>query len=210
MGGANSGHRCRIGAKSTTDDYIVLDVRHLNRQGALNPGAWGEWQWSRNGRVLATIQVWADQDEITLTYWRLSLGADGENEEQPVRIERTKCNLGGSRSWFICPTADCGRRVAVLYAGENFACRHCYKLVYPSSREDEGERAARRANRIQMRLGWDYATWGSYGYKPKWMRWLMYLRLAEKHNELMEQSMNIFAKKYAPEGSNAALRNTSA
>jgi hypothetical protein len=42
----------------------------------------------------------------------------------------------GSRVW---------RRVALLYgAGKYFACRHCYRLVYPSSREYAGGTVRRR------------------------------------------------------------------
>ena len=51
-----------------------------------------------------------------------------------VRIVRTPCRLGGSRAWFICPAVGCGRRVAILYGGGIFACRHCYDLAYDSSR----------------------------------------------------------------------------
>ena len=49
----------------------------------------------------------------------------GKDEHYAVRIVRTVCNLGGSRAWFICPAVGCGRRVAILYGGGIFACRHC-------------------------------------------------------------------------------------
>jgi hypothetical protein len=67
---------------------------------------------------------------------------------------RTPCNLGGWRAWFICPAVGCGRRVAILYGGGIFACRHCYRLADASSREDAGGRATRRADRLRARLGW--------------------------------------------------------
>ena len=72
-----------------------------------------------------------------------------------MRIVRTPCNLGGSRAWFICPAVGCGRRVAILYGGGIFACRHCYQLAYASAREDVCDRAARRADRLRARLGWE-------------------------------------------------------
>jgi len=51
----------------------------------------------------------------------------------PVRLDWTACNFGGERTWFLCPTMGCGRRVAILYGGEIFACRHCYQLTYPAN-----------------------------------------------------------------------------
>ena len=41
------------------------------------------------------------------------------------RIVRTPCNLGNWRAWFICSVVGHGRRVAILYGGGIFACRHC-------------------------------------------------------------------------------------
>ena len=73
---------------------------------------------------------------------------------------------------FICPAAGCGRRVAILYGGGIFACRHCHQLAYFSSREDAGDRAARRrAERLRARLGWEPGILNGEGGKPKWMRW---------------------------------------
>jgi hypothetical protein len=43
-------------------------------------------------------------------------------------------------TWFICPAVGCGRCVAILYGGGIFACRHCYRLAYASSREEAGGR----------------------------------------------------------------------
>jgi len=48
---------------------------------------------------------------------------------------------------------DCGKRVAILYGGNTFICRHCRELAYPSQRETDYERAARRTNRIREKLG---------------------------------------------------------
>jgi hypothetical protein len=61
----------------------------------------------------------------------------------------------GSRAWFICPAVGCGRRVAILYGGSIFACRHCYQFAHASSREDAGDRATRRADKLRARLDWE-------------------------------------------------------
>jgi hypothetical protein len=94
-----------LGAKSTTDDYRTLDVRRWVREGVLRPGYWGGWQWTRNGETVGSIQMRAEQDRVILNYRYRSGDAEWKDEQYPVRIVRTPCNLGGSRAWFICPAA---------------------------------------------------------------------------------------------------------
>lgn len=121
--------------------------------------------------LVASVQMRAETDRVILTYSHRSRGGDRKEEEYPVYIARTACHLGGSRAWFICPAVGCRRRVAILYGGSIFACRHCHQLAYESTREDAGDRAARRANWIRRRLGWEAGFLNGDGWKPKWMRW---------------------------------------
>jgi hypothetical protein len=102
-----------------------------------------------------------------------------------VNDEQSPCHLGGSRAWFLCPAVGCGRRVAILYGGGIFACRHCYQLAYASSREDSGGRATRRADRLRARPG----ILNGEGDKPKWMRWRTFERLAYEHDQFVGRSM---------------------
>ena len=83
----------------------------------------------------------------------------------------------------------CGRRVAILYGGGIFACRRCHQLAYPSSREDAGGRATRRADWLRARLGWEPGILNGGGGKPKWIRWRTFERLAAKHDALVGRSM---------------------
>jgi len=106
-----------------------------------------------------------------------------------VRIVRTPCHLGGSRPWFICPALGCGRSVAVLYGGAIFACRHCYRLAYASTRESAGDRATRRADRLRERLGWEPGILNGEGGKPKWMRRRTFERLSATHEEMVCRSL---------------------
>jgi hypothetical protein len=122
----------------------------------------------RDGETVASIQMRAEQDRVMLIYRYRSGDAEWKDEQYPVRIVRTPCNLGGSRAWFICPVVGCGRRVAILCGGSIFACRHCYRLVYASSREDAGDRATRRADRLRARLDWEPGILNGGGEKPKW------------------------------------------
>lgn len=114
MGGPGSGNRWRYGAKSTTDDYRILDVRRWARDGTLRPGYWGSWQWTRNGETVASIQMRAEQDRVILIYRHCSGGAEWKDEQYPVHIVRTPCNLGGERAWFICPAAASSPAATVI------------------------------------------------------------------------------------------------
>ena len=89
-----------------------------------------------------------------LAYKHRDRGGVWETLEYPVTLERTACNFGGQRSWFLCPARGCGRRSATLYGGRVYACRRCYGLAYPSQRQNLSDRASERAERILERLGW--------------------------------------------------------
>jgi hypothetical protein len=189
MGGPGSGNHWRCGAKSTTDGYRTLDVRRLARERMLRPGYTGGWHWTRDGETVASIQMRAEWDRVVLIYRHRSGAGEWKDEQYPVRVVRTPCNLGGERPWFVCPALGCGRRVAILYGGGIFACRHCYQLAYPSAREDISDRAARRADRLRARLDWKPGILNGAGTKPKWMRWRTFERLAAEHDQLVGRSM---------------------
>ena len=189
MGGMGSGRRWHFGASETTDDYRSIDVRRWRRDGLLKPGQCFGWQWSIHGEVVASIRVRAEQDRVILTYRHRSGGSDWKDESYPVYLDWTACHLGGQRPWFRCPARGCGRRVAILYGGAIFACRHCYQLAYPSQREADDDRATRRADRIRERLGWEPGILNGDGPKPKGMHWSTFERLTREHHILVQKSL---------------------
>lgn len=80
-----------------------------------------------------------------------------------IAIERTACNYGGSRPWFLCP--GCGGRRAVLYdSGHGYECRRCTRLVHTSVTEDKFHRLRRKRGKLLERLR-------EYDVRPKWKRW---------------------------------------
>ena len=194
MGGPGSGNHWRYGAKSTTDDYRKLDVRRWAREGMLRPGYQGGWQWTRRGETVASIQMRAEQGRVVLTYRHRNGEGEWKDEQYPVRIVHTPCNFGGSRAWFLCPAMGCGRRVAILYGGTIFACRHCYQLAYASSRDDAANRSTRRADRLRARLGWEPGILNGQGDKPKWMRWRTFERLTAEHEAFVGESLAAMAR----------------
>lgn len=176
MGGMNSGRRNQ-GGKSTTEDYRALDVRHLQRDGMLLAGLSFSVDWTSNGNKVASIQVRAEADRMTLDYRHQRNGGEWKPMNYPVRIEWTPCNYGGSRAWFRCPADGCTRRIGKLFLSSSgiFACRHCCQLAYASQRENFDVRATRRADKIRKQLGWELGILNWSGGKPKGMRWSTFL-----------------------------------
>lgn len=196
MGGIGSGRGLRAGTAETTTSFRQLDVRRWQRDGFLLAGRAFGWQWTRDGEQVASINVRAEIDRVILSYRHRSGGGEWKDEEYPVRLAWTPCTYGGRRAWFLCPAAGCGRCVAILYGGGIFACRHCYRLTYPSQREAYHDRTSRRADKIRERLGWEPGILNGSGWKPKGMRWRTFDRLRAEHDALVQVSLAEIAAKF--------------
>lgn len=107
----------------------------------------------------------------------------------------TPCNYGGQRAWWICPAVGCGRRVALLYGGKVYACRHCHRLAYSTQRERSHDRACSMADKLRDRLGWQAGILNDHGGKPKGMHWQTFQRLQARHDDLVNQSLAGMAAK---------------
>ena len=181
MGGYGSG---RKNGALYTDDFLWLDIRHWQRDGFLTPGQKLDWQWLQNGKKIAAIEVKVEVNQVCLNYNYRKNEEDWQRLDYPVRLQTTTCTYGGIRYWFTCPAVGCGRRVAILYLGNNiFACRHCYKLVYQSQRETKSRRGYRGAGKIRSKLAWSPGIANLPGGKPKGMHWKTYYRLLDKHTK---------------------------
>lgn len=173
-----------------TSDFLQIDVRRWQRDGLLQEGTSFAWQWSGGGVARASITVAVEQGSVVLRYrYRYGQSSEWTEASYPVRLEQTPCHLGGSRPWFLCPTPNCGRRVAILYCGALFACRHCYGLAYPTTRESAASRAMRRANAFRGRLGWPLGVLRPTGGRPKWMRRKTFRLLLWQHNDAREKAL---------------------
>ncbi len=195
MGGSGSGRHYQ-GGKKTTDDMRILDVRYLQREGILTPGRTSSLDWSRCGNVIASIQITAKANCVVLSYRYQKLDSDWQDIEYPIYLENTNCTLGGQRVWFRCPAQGCGKRVAILYGGQIFACRHCHQLTYASTREGIDDRAGRKADRIREKMGWALGILNANGTKPKGMHLKTFLRLTLKHDVLVNQSLVGIVKRF--------------
>ena len=113
-------------------------------------------------------------------------GGGWEDVEQAISFDRTPCNYGGFRTWFLCP--HCRRRVALIYgAGKYFLCRHCYNLTYASQQENRADRLMRKARKIRERLGASNDLMEPILFKPKNMHQKTFDRLREE----AEQAKNL-------------------
>lgn len=188
MGGYGSGRglSCRL----TTDSMWRLDVRWLHREGLLSPGRRSTVRWSRNGQQVASIDIYANENHVMLKYRSRPSGGEWEDKEYPICLQRTTCHLGGQRPWFLCPL--CGQRIAVLWGGSIYACRHCHNLAYPCQREELHSRLLSRAFKLRERLGWD----GDWGHKPKGMHWKTFDRLVREHERFDAASWLAAAEKF--------------
>jgi hypothetical protein len=193
MGGYGSGRRWS--SKNTTSDYLRLDVRRLQQKECLEPGRSFGWQWTLNDKSYGDIRIRSELDRIVLSYRHHSRSEDWQSKEYPVLLTQTPCHFGGVRQWFLCPARGCGRRVAVLYGGEIFACRTCHQLTYESQREALHNRALSRAQGLHVRLGGTGAVADGLPPKPKGMHCTTYKKLARRFLRL-EAAMDAAAAAY--------------
>lgn len=155
----------RPGWRPKAEHLQRLDVRVLARRGLLRPGTFG-WSWRNTvtGESRGSISARCEADHLVLMY-----SISGRNVQQTVDIDRTPCNLGGSRPWLRC--CRCRARVAVLFlVGGRFNCRMCGCVSYQSQSEDEIDRCWRKQRRLEAQLCDD-------GSRPRGMHQMTYDRL---------------------------------
>ena len=132
-------------SNSLTEQCPSIDVSNY-KDDIRAPGSGGVINtWSRNGAVVMQRVLRCD---------RLSVTVQGDTDQR-IGLSWTRCNYGGERPWFLCPTWGCGRRVRKLYTrdGIYFRCRRCLDLRYASQYEDSTYRALSQLRSIRARLG---------------------------------------------------------
>lgn len=186
MGGFGSG---RPASRDATGDYLALDIRKLRRDGLLRVGSEVSLNWTRGGDHVGSIRYRVEAGRLVLLYRTRDRGGEWQEMEYPVRLSWMHPNYGGTRPWFLCPAAGCGRRVAILYGGSVFACRHCYDLAYQSQRSAPSDRACNRIDKIRARLKWEAGFLNGKGNRPKGMHRRTYCRLLAEYNDAAAASL---------------------
>jgi hypothetical protein len=182
MGGRGSGRQMRW-TKSYCESYLHLDIRKIARAGRLKPYEFFSWQWIKRdeSRADIAIRVGDDIKSAELFYRARYGGGEYKQIEERIGISWSNCSFGGKRPWWICP--GCGQRVAILYGGMYFRCRHCYGLAYACQSENYHDRLLRKTHKFKRRLG-EYLT------RPKGMHQKTYERL-RKRAMLLEDTLNL-------------------
>lgn len=179
MGGPRSGNWYRWDKKSLTMEQKQIDIRWLKKQNYLQPGTSGSLSWSCNGESSGYINYVMEQDKMILQYRYRIRGEEWSDVEETVKFDRTPCNFGGDRKWFLCPR--CFKRIAILYgAGKYFLCRHCYDLTYDSCNTNSIQRIFDKATKLKEQLGGRAGMAYPIPDKPKGMHWKTYYRIRKE------------------------------
>jgi hypothetical protein len=192
MGGVGSGKRRRKCEKELTADYRRLDIQLWARRGLLYRG--NEFGGSDGLTGLGlSLRVKVYLDFIVLT----DLNADpmSASRETVIDLERTACRFGGRRTWFRCPRAGCGRRVAVLFVAGEVMCRKCAGLKYESQYRSCFDRNLRNCQMIRLRLGGTANLLKPFPPRPKGMRLARYLRLWDQASRAESFCWSALSKK---------------
>ena len=196
MGGLGSGWYGDRNGKQTTSGSYSIDIRQLFREGSQLLGQSTTWNWSVNGKPVASVGVLLTDGDVCITYRHKSHTDYWNDVVYSVDLEWTDCHYGGRRPWFQCPNSCCGRRVAILYIGDSIGCRRCQGLVYESQRENNCSRSSRAADKLRDRLGWKRGFLHGEGYRPKGMHKTTFKRLALSHQQVTQKTLNVIAERF--------------
>jgi len=196
MGGLGSGWYGDRNGKQTTSGSYSIDIRQLFREGSQLLGQSTTWNWSVNGKPVASVGVLLTDGDVCITYRHKSHTDYWSDVANTVDLEWTDCHYGGQRPWFQCPNRFCGKRVAILYIGDSIGCRRCQGLVYESQRENNCSRSSRAADKLRDRLGWKRGFLHGEGYRPKGMHKTTFKRLALSHQQVTQKTLNVIAERF--------------
>lgn len=148
MGGIFSGRKPAKSTKPFPEQFVVLNIRELQRHDGLESGEAYNLHKYKRGEKCGAFSVVVYEDYLELAY--CAHNRQGTRlPTQIINLTRTPCNFGGYRPWFLCPGDQCGKRVAILYGPSPFLCRHCWGIAYKSQREDKLQRLFRKLESLE-------------------------------------------------------------
>ena len=191
MGGIFSGRKPATTTKPNPEQFISLDVRKLQRNHCLEPDqAYNLHKYQRRfGEKLGVFSINTRKDLLEIEYISCNPN-DDRVPPQSVRIVWSPCHFGGYRPWFLCPSDQCGKRVAILYGPRPMLCRHCWRIAYESQRENEIQRLYRRLRSIESACYGPPGKLGvQVGKRPKGMHHRTF-RLLQKEIQLIRSHIS--------------------
>lgn len=186
----------RPGYRAKAEHLQRVDIRQWQQRGYLRAGLHFSWSWTRGGEPTGSIGVQVfGPDSLRLQYSIVGNDDQRHDASQSIGIDRTQCNYGGARPWFVCPV--CHRRAGLLYlrAGR-FACRQCQRVAYASQSCDALDRMWRKQAKIEARLGDNWK-------RPKGMRRHTHERLIDALvdcEDLRDQAFRVMAARLFGDG----------
>ena len=180
--------------KDLVGDRQFIDIREWHQNKLLEPVPNTDkeftWECKNSDRRVLSISVEVRPGLPLILRYEVLVADEKSERRRPIQlrvgISFSPCHYGGrSRPWFLCPGAECTRRVAILYLeGMEFLCRRCASLTYQCRRLDRRNRALLHTSRIRTRLGGSAPVTDPFPEKPKGMRWKTYNRRKAKADEL--------------------------
>ena len=182
MGGIGSGRSYRWKTRATTEEFNKIDIRYMRKAGLLGPNYTGTLSWSCRGEPSGSINYLCYQGRLELSYSYREGTDEWQQITQLIPLDRTPCNYGGERLWFLCP--NCKKRVAILYsASKLFLCRHCYQIPYSSQNGGFLDKLINQQCKLGKRI-FEYYEYGEGYGKKKGLHWKTFNRLHEKYQRL--------------------------
>ncbi|AWL29211.1 hypothetical protein A7P53_15710 [Acinetobacter defluvii] len=174
-------------SKVQIESLRAMDSRVMQKQGIFKNGT-GSYYWrdAKTNETRANIDYRYQDQQLTLSYH-----CNGESYCYIIRIDRTTCHYGGTRSWFICPSQKCRKRVAKLYFSESgyFTCRHCNNANYAIQQMSEKDKPRYHMHKMRDKLGWSYnhVPFIKRISKPLNMHHKTFKAMVAKHDEYERQ-----------------------
>ena len=179
-------HVAEDSPRPTVEETPCVDVRHLQRIGALAPGEMMPLDGALSGPLLYAG---------ALSPYEIGVCTLGKSRKfdviQRAQLKWTPCHFGGTRPWLRCPRCSERRRALYLLEGR-LECRECLDLRYTSSqvRGDRWREACHRLKRTEMRMRKRGMVIGRCGRhddrsprRPKYMRHRVYEKLLAEWRE---------------------------
>ena len=192
MGGSGSGSWIRWNSKIIAESQYAIDIRWMKNSGLLTPGTIGSMSWESRRKQTGSIAYRVEEDRLLLVYRNKYIDGEWESVEDSIFFTWTSCNYGGWRQWFLCP--KCNRRVALVYGGKYYRCRHCHNLTYASQQENISDRLMRRSRKIRKKMGGGNNLLEPFPSKRQNMHWDTYWRLRIEAEQASIRSLSISAK----------------
>jgi hypothetical protein len=177
------------------ESALCLDLADLFDRGGIHPSATtsGTWKWTRNGERAGAIGYHAtlreSDGELRLNY-RWTHKDEPRDVEYTIRLSSRPLRYGG-RYWYMhCPATGLKARKLYKFGPlEKFLHRTAIRPLptYASQRVSGCDRVMAQRWALRRKIGDDSSDLFGEPCKPKWMRWRIFERYAERDAELAER-----------------------